>query len=142
MEIAKVIGNCAERKLICGGIAMLRTLMQIYVKGSVEAVDTYKRAFNAEILGLYPDDNGGYMHSEINAYGQILAVSELKGDLVVGNTMQFCFHMGAGNEEQVLQAYEVLKDGADIQIPAGPCDYSSCMFSLIDKFGVFWCVFA
>lgn len=31
--------------------------------------------FNAEILGLYPDDNGGYMHSELNAHGQILAVS-------------------------------------------------------------------
>ena len=29
---------------------MLRTLMQIYVKGSVEAVDTYQRAFDAEIF--------------------------------------------------------------------------------------------
>lgn len=47
---------------------MLRSLMQIYVKGSVEAVKLYKEAFNAEILGLYPDDNGGYMHSELNAY--------------------------------------------------------------------------
>ena len=46
---------------------MLRSLMQIYVKGSVEAVKLYKEAFNAEILGLYPDDNGGYMHSELNA---------------------------------------------------------------------------
>ena len=56
---------------------MLRTLMQIYVKGSVEAVAVYQKAFNAEILGLYPDDNGGYMHSELNAYGQIIAVSEV-----------------------------------------------------------------
>lgn len=120
---------------------MMRTLMQIYVKGSVEAVDMYQRAFHAEILGLYPDENGGYMHSELNAYGQILAVSELKGEVAAGNTMQFCFHLGEGKEEQFWNAYEVLKDGADIQFPAGPCDYSSCMFSLIDKFGVFWCVF-
>lgn len=38
-------------------------------------------------------------------------------------------------------AYEVLKDGATIQIPIGPCDYSPCMFSLVDKFGVYWCLF-
>lgn len=44
---------------------MLRSMMQIYVKGSVEAVNTYQKAFDAEILGLYPDDNGGYMHSEL-----------------------------------------------------------------------------
>lgn len=42
---------------------MLRSMMQVYVKGSAEAVHTYQRAFEAEILGLYPDGNGGYMHS-------------------------------------------------------------------------------
>ena len=31
---------------------MLRSMMQVYVKGSVEAVKLYQRAFNAEILGL------------------------------------------------------------------------------------------
>ena len=120
---------------------MIRSMMQMYVKGSVEAVETYQRAFNAEILGLYPDDNGGYMHSELNAYGQILAVSELTDDLVIGNTMQFCFELGEGCEEQVKNTYEVLKDGATIHCPIGACDYSPCMFSLVDKFGVFWCVF-
>ena len=84
---------------------MLRTLMQIYVKGSVEAVDTYQRAFNAEILGLYPDDNGGYMHSELNAHGQIIAVSELTDNLVIGNTMQFCFHFGEGGDECALEQH-------------------------------------
>lgn len=120
---------------------MLRTLMQIYVKGSVEAVDTYQRAFNAEILALYPDDNGGYMHSELNAHGQIIAVSEFTDDLVIGNTMQFCFHFGEGGEKHVRNAYEVLKNEATICVPIGPCDYSPCMFSLVDKFGVFWCLF-
>ena len=120
---------------------MLSTLMQIYVKGSVEAVDTYQRAFNAEILGLYPDDNGGYMHSELNAHGQIIAVSELTDNLVIGNTMQFCFQFGESGEEHVRNAYEVLKTGAIIHVPIGPCDYSPCMFSLVDKFGVFWCLF-
>ena len=110
-------------------------------KEALKTVKMYQKAFDAEILGLYPDDNGGYMHSELKAFDQILAVSELQGELILGNTMQFCFHMGAGNEAKVLKAYEVLKDGADVQVPAGPCDYSPCMFSLIDRFGVFWCMF-
>ena len=80
---------------------MLRSMMQVYVKGSAEAVHTYQRAFEAEILGLYPDGNGGYMHSELNAHGQILAVSESTDGLVVGNTMQFCFHFGEGGEKYV-----------------------------------------
>ena len=120
---------------------MLRTLMQVYVKGSAEAVAIYQKAFNAEILGLYPDDNGGYMHSELNAYGQIIAVSEVPDNSVIGNTMQFCFHFGDGGEECVRNAYEILKDGATVCVPMGPCDYSPCMFSLIDKFGVYWCLF-
>lgn len=120
---------------------MLRSIMQVYVKGSFEAVNLYQKAFNAEILGLYPDNNGGYMHSELNAHGQILAVSEITENFVIGNTMQFCFHFGDGSESHVKKAYEVLKDGATIYIPIGPCDYSTCMFSLIDKFGVYWCLF-
>lgn len=120
---------------------MLRSMMQVYVKGSVEAVKLYQRAFNAEILGLYPDDNGGYMHSELNAYGQISAVSELNEDLALGNTMQFCFHFGKDGEKHVRQAYEILKEGALVQNAIGSCDYSPCMFSLVDKFGVYWCIF-
>lgn len=120
---------------------MKRSMMQMYVKGSAEAVELYQRAFDAEILGLYPDENGGYMHSELNAYGQILAVSELKSGLSAGNTMQFCFHFGEGGEEHVRHAYEVLKECACIDHPLGPCEYSPCMFSLTDKFGVCWCLF-
>lgn len=120
---------------------MLRSMMQVYVKGSVEAVKFYEKAFHAEVLEVYPDDNGGYMHSEINAYGQILAVSEINENLVVGNTMQFCFHFGEGGEKNVKDAYEVLKEGATIVTDLGPCDYSSCMFALIDRFGIYWCLF-
>ena len=47
------------------------------------------------------------MHSELNAHGQILAVSESTDGLVVGNTMQFCFHFGEGGEKYVKKAYEV-----------------------------------
>ncbi len=115
--------------------------MQVYVKGSEEAVNTYRDAFDAEVLCVYPQESGGYMHAELNAFGQILAVSELTEQAVIGNTMQFCFHLGEGGEGQVKKAYDRLKAGAAIDTPIGPCSYSPCMFSLTDKFGVFWCLF-
>ncbi len=120
---------------------MFRSMMQVYVKGSVAAVEAYRQAFDARLLCAYPDGCGGYAHSELDAHGQIVAVSELTDDLIVGNTMQFCFHLGAGREEDVQKAYAVLKEGAKLLAPIGACEYSPCMFSLVDRFGVFWCVF-
>lgn len=120
---------------------MLRSMMQMYVKGSAEAVELYRKAFNAELLCAYTDENGNYMHSELEADGQILAVSEIEEKKTVGNTMQFCFHFGPGGEEKVRQAYEVLKEGASNCSPLGSCDYSPLQFTLVDKFGVNWCVF-
>ena len=65
----------------------------------------------------------------------------LAEDVIAGNTMMFCFHFGAGGEENVRKAYEVLKEGARSHTPIGPCDYSPCQFTLTDRFGVCWCVF-
>ena len=45
-------------------------MMQVFVKGSKEALELYKKAFNADVLCEYPDGNGGYMHAEINAFRQ------------------------------------------------------------------------
>jgi len=120
---------------------MLRSMMQVYVKGSREALQCYQQAFQGEILCTYPGENGGYYHAELNAHGQILAVSELTEECRPGNTMQFCFHMGPGQEAAVETAYQALKPGATLLVPLGPCDYSPSMFSLIDRFGVCWCVF-
>ena len=120
---------------------MKRSMMQVFVKGSKEALELYKKAFNAEILCEYPDDNGGYMHAELNAYGQVIAISEIEEKATCGNTMMFCFHFGKGGEENVKTAYEVLKQEAISCTPIGECDYSPCHFALTDRFGVNWCAF-
>lgn len=44
---------------------MYRLMMQVFVKGSKEAFELYKKAFNAEALCAYNDGSGGYMHSEL-----------------------------------------------------------------------------
>lgn len=120
---------------------MKRSMMQVFVRGSREAFELYRRAFDAEVLCTYPDENGGYMHSELNAFGQVIAVSEIVGNAVPGNTMMFCFHFGDGGAENVRKAYDVLKDDARVENPPSPCDYSPCQCVLTDKFGVTWCLF-
>lgn len=121
--------------------AMKRSIMQVLVKGSVEALEFYKKAFNAEVICSYLNDDGSYMHAELNVYGQVLAISEIDNDVNVGNPMMFCFHFGDGGEEKIRTAYEVLKKDAIQCTPVGPCDYSPCQFVLLDKFGVNWCLF-
>lgn len=118
--------------------------MQIYVKGSNKAVPFYQKAFDAKLVSAYPNEDGTYMHCELDVYGQILAVAEPfpeMGDVTVGNNMQFCLHMGEGKEETVRKAYDVLKDGAQVQTPIGECPFSPLMFGLTDMYGVNWCIF-
>lgn len=120
---------------------MSRTMMQMYVKKSVEAVLLYQKAFGAKILCEYKNDDGSYMHAELDVFDQVVAISESYIKSIAGNTMQFCFHLGKENSEKIKYAYEVLKEDAKILTPIGPCSYSKCMFSLIDIYGVNWCLF-
>lgn len=55
--------------------------------------------------------------------------------------MMFCFDFGPGCEEKVRKAYAVLKEEAKSYTPIGECEYITCQFTLIDKFGIYWCLF-
>jgi PhnB protein len=121
---------------------MFRSMMQVFVKGSDKALEFYQNAFDAEVLCSYPDSDGMIMHSELDVYGQILAISELTGEnTVTGSTMMFCLHFGEGNEAAVKKIYNSLKDGAKSISPLEKCDYSPLQADLIDKYGVRWCIF-
>ena len=121
---------------------MKRTLMQVYVKGSVEAVGFYKEAFDAPLVAAYTNDDGTYAHAELDVYGQILAVSEDHGHATAGDTMQFCLHFERDEKDRVTKAYDVLVRNAKKTFgPLGPCPFSPHMAALIDRFGVFWCLF-
>lgn len=117
--------------------------MQIYTKGSTAAVELYQKAFDAVLGYNVKSPDGTFYHAELDVYGQITAVAEsTDNNRITGNTMQFCLHFGEGEENTVKKAYEVLKDGAEILVPIGPCEFSPCMADLIDRFGVRWCLFA
>jgi len=122
--------------------AMHRSMMQVYVKDSREAVEFYRRAFGAEVICCHTHPDGWVEHAELNVHGQVLAVSEARdSETLTGNTMQFCLHFGEGCEPVVQKIFETLKDGATIDYPPGPCDWSPLLVGLIDKYGVNWCIF-
>lgn len=127
---------------------MLRTLMQVYVKGSVEAVALYQKAFDAVLMSDYRNDDGSFYHSELEIGNQILAVAEAsyagafaQKDRMSGNIMQFCLHFREEELDLLKKAYELLRIEGQILVPLGACDYSACMTDFIDKFGVRWCMF-
>ena len=121
---------------------MKRTMFQLYLENCDEAILFYEKAFQAttDVIYRFPD-SGAIHHAEITAFGQCLAFSERNSESISGNTMQFCFHFGNDHEKLIQSAYDVLKEGAQINFPLGPCDFSPAMFSLVDKFGVNWCLF-
>ncbi|MCL2528141.1 MAG: VOC family protein [Defluviitaleaceae bacterium] len=123
---------------------MKRPMMQIYVKNSVEAVELYRKAFDATLVADHKNEDGTiYYHGELDIYGQILAVSEDVDNRPEGMRMQFCLHFDKSEKDIVTKAYEILKDGAiKIDHPLGPVNYSPHMASFMDRFGVYWCIFA
>jgi len=122
---------------------MLRSMMQVFVRESDKAVMFYQQTFGAELISAYSNEDGTYMHAELDVFGQVLALSEAskEEEIAIGNTMMFCLHFGKGKEVLVTKIYDALKDGAQITSPLGPCSYSSLEASLVDKFGIWWCIF-
>jgi PhnB protein len=119
-------------------------MMHIYVVGSREAVNLYLKAFNGSLGYNVKNSDDSFYHAEIDIFGHILSLSEANDGMdkrITGNTMQFCFHYGEGNEDMVKKAYEILKDGSEILYPLGPSEFSPLMTDLIDKFGVRWGLF-
>ena len=119
---------------------MKRTMMQMYVRGSADAVNCYRDAFRADVGPDWRNEDGSCAHTELNAGGQILAVSEAPEGLIIGNGMQFCLQMD--RDEEVKHAYAVLMEKSQMIAPLGECPYSQCMFALIDRFGVHWCIWS
>ena len=120
---------------------MKRSMMQVYIKGSVEAVELYQKAFHAALVSEFRNPDNTFLHAELDVCGQIIAIAETNHEAIPGNTMQFCFQFGKGNEELIKNAYHVLEKDSQILYPLGPCFFSPLMAGLIDKFGVNWCFF-
>jgi len=117
---------------------------QVYVRGSIEAVDMYCKAFGLEkSLEIKDETQNAYAHCELTLNGEMfMAVSEAPQSCDVSKktswqTMAFNVY-DMGTEEAVRKAYDVLSHGGTVIDPLGPCDWNPYCSNLIDKFGVFW----
>ena len=127
---------------------------QIYVKGSLEAAELYKKAFN-----LTPDpemthynEGGSYAHiSLMFGANEIIAIAEGSDDFCRDVILKekcpiMAFNIdGLGTREAIDHAYAVLsKDARHNNNPNGPSiacwDDTDTVYSfnLVDKFGVHW----
>ena len=120
---------------------MHRSMMQVYIKNSDQAIPFYQNAFDADVLCDHRHENGTVFHAELDIHGQVFAICETREpETVTGNTMQFCLHFGEGKEALVQKIIENLGDGGQFTYH-GPTDWSPLMAGIIDKFGVNWCIF-
>lgn len=108
-----------------------------YVKGSIEAVEFYKKVFDAELGYHFMNEDGTYMHAELIKNEEvIMAVGESEEWLDAGHVMQFGLNLES--EEEVKRVYEILSEGAEILYELGSSFYNPMMFDLVDQYGVRW----
>ena len=126
----------------------MKNYTQVYVKNSMEAAKTYCEAFGAEITFEIKNDSGtAYEHCVLSVNGEgFLAVAEAANPCDVAfvhkmkwETMTFnVFEMGT--KENVLQAYNVLRDGGVVIEAIHEVPWSKCCATVIDRYGVCWWV--
>ena len=128
-----------------GGL-LWKIYTQVYVKNSIEAAQTYCRAFGAEITREFKNgDNTAYEHCElsVNAEG-FLTLAEAKNpcdiEIVHKNrweTMTFnVFEMGT--EKAVDNVFQILSEGGVVLEPIHALPWSKYCATVIDKYGVCW----
>ena len=124
----------------------MKNYTQVYVKNSIEAAETYFKAFGAEITFEIKSGSGtAYEHCELSVNGEgFLAIGEAKNPCDVSaihkmrwETMTFnVFEMGT--EESVRRALDVLRDGGVVLEEIHELPWSKCCATVIDRYGVCW----
>ncbi len=119
---------------------------QVYVNNSMEAVETYCRAFGAKIrFEIKNADKTEYEHCELPLNDElILAVSESSEPYDISaihqmklQTMTFNVYE-LGSVEAVKNAYDVLSEGGLVLEAIHEVPWSKCCATVIDKYGVCW----
>ena len=124
----------------------MKCYTQAYVMNSVEAVETYCRAFGAKVtFEIMNDDKTAYEHCELSVNGEgILAVAEASKSYDVSmihrmklQTMTFnAFELGS--TDAVDNAFNVLSEGGVVVDEIHELPWSKYCATVIDKYGVCW----
>lgn len=116
----------------------------LYVCNSVEAAQTYCDAFNMTIGYNVKNEDGTYLHAEIERTGQCgFAVSE-SGDLETRASMitarqpTMSLGLSLDSNAQLEHAFEVLSAGGHVLRELGPLPWTPLSADLVDRYGVCW----
>ncbi len=119
-----------------------------------DAIELYKEAFGAQIacMILYKDartedynksltheQKNFVYHAEILISGQRIMMADDIDTPFAPSTSLF-LTMTLDTKEDVLRAFNVMKDNGTIIFPPHSTTYSSCIVNLIDKFGFRWVI--
>lgn len=118
-----------------------------------EALNLYIKVFNAKLgcLLRYSDADKEDMdqsklteeqkryvyHSEIYIGGQRIMMSD-NISLPYKTGLALSLVVTLDTKEEVLAAYEIMREGGEIVRPVRSTTYSSCEVVLVDKFGIRW----
>lgn len=124
----------------------MKCYTQVYVMNSMEAVETYCRAFGAKVtLEIKNDAQTAYEHCELSVNDEpILAVAEASEPYDVSvihrmkwQTMTFnAFKLGS--TDAVENAFHVLRAGGVVIEAIHELPWNKCCADVIDKYGVCW----
>lgn len=116
--------------------------IQAYVKGSIDAVELYKKAFGVELGYNVRNPDGSYFHAELMLNGKVfLAVSEIGENFctdVIPKYPNMNFGIVLDDEKTVRKAYSVLSEDAAICTPLRALPWSDLSADIVDRFGVYW----
>ena len=109
----------------------------LYVKGSMEAVRLYCGAFGLELgYHVLSRDGSGYYHSELLKGGRE-ALSVVEAEHAPGhNPVQLGFTFE--NRAALDRAYDLLRQGGEVEMAPQPLPWSPWAACLRDRFGVRW----
>ena len=115
-------------------------ITHIYLNGHCrEAIQLYQKAFGATVQTIieYPDSKQ-IIHAEIEIHNTLLMLNDTGGDLDFSRSGGYQLSVQFDREDDLLAAYSVLKEEANILFPMQATDYSICVVRFIDRFDVRW----
>lgn len=131
MQIVPTInfgGNCREA-------------IHMYEKafsGKISCLITYEQANDPAFNPLLKENQRDYVyHSELVLNDQKIIMSD---HVDIGFTTCYSNFLTVmfDTKEEVMRAYEIMKDGSKTIYPIGATAYSSCRVGFVDKFGIRW----
>lgn len=119
-----------------------------------EAIQLYQKAFDARlhtlirnrdavwdeaVAGMSEEEKEFIYHAEIYIGEQRIMLSD-NPDLPLQPVLALSLTVTLDTKEEVMQAFDVMKDGGSIIYPPQETAYSSCFVSLTDRFGFRWVI--